>query len=113
MEKIAPGKLHRTLPIKPKKISKIKIDGIVKSPFGPIFVIPAKAGIHPAEGGTAFAGMTAFPTFYKVIKIDEFIRSLKIRFLSFRRTPDQVRGRRRNPVLSNSYKFSGLRFSPE
>jgi hypothetical protein len=30
-------------------------------------VIPAKAGIHPAEGGTAFAGVTAFPTFYKII----------------------------------------------
>jgi hypothetical protein len=27
-------------------------DESVKSPFGPIFVIPAKAGIHPAEGGT-------------------------------------------------------------
>jgi hypothetical protein len=27
------------------------------------------AGIHPAEGGTAFAGVTAFPTFYEIIKI--------------------------------------------
>jgi hypothetical protein len=47
----------------------MKIDGFVKSPCGPIFVIPAKAGIHPAEGGTAFAGVTAFPTFYEIIKI--------------------------------------------
>jgi hypothetical protein len=27
------------------------------------------AGIHPAEGGTAFAGVTAFPTFYEIIII--------------------------------------------
>jgi hypothetical protein len=47
----------------------MKIDGFAKSPCGPIFVIPAKAGIHPAEGGTAFAGATAFPTFYEIIKI--------------------------------------------
>jgi len=46
------------------------LDGFVKSLFGPIFVIPAKAGIHPAEGGTAFAGVTAFPTFYEVINLD-------------------------------------------
>jgi hypothetical protein len=45
-----------------------KFDGFVKSPFGPIFVIPAKAGIHPAEGGTAFAGVTAFLIFYEIIK---------------------------------------------
>jgi hypothetical protein len=43
------------------------LDGLVKSLFGPIFVIPAKAGIHPAEGGTAFAGVTASPTFYEFI----------------------------------------------
>ena len=45
-----------------------KFDGYAKSPFGIIFVIPAKAGIHPAEGGTAFAGVTAFLTFYEIIK---------------------------------------------
>jgi hypothetical protein len=45
-----------------------KRDGFVKSPFGPILVIPAKAGIHPVEGGTAFAGVTALPTFYEIIK---------------------------------------------
>jgi hypothetical protein len=45
-------------------------DGFVKSLFGPILVIPAKAGIHPAEGGTAFAGVTAFPTFYEIINFD-------------------------------------------
>jgi len=44
-------------------------DRFVKSPFGPIFVILAKAGIHPAEGGTAFAGVTAFPTFCETIKV--------------------------------------------
>jgi len=42
-------------------------DGFVKSPLSPVFVIPAKAGIHPAEGGTAFAGVTAFLTFYEII----------------------------------------------
>jgi hypothetical protein len=42
-------------------------DGFVKSPPGPVFVIPSKAGIHPAEGGTAFAGVTAFLTFYEII----------------------------------------------
>jgi hypothetical protein len=42
-------------------------DGFVKSPFCSIFVIPAKAGIQPAVGGTAFAGVTAFPTFYEII----------------------------------------------
>jgi hypothetical protein len=26
-----------------------------------------KAGIHPAEGRTAFAGVTAFLTFYEII----------------------------------------------
>jgi hypothetical protein len=41
---------------------------LVKSPFGPIFVIPAKAGIPPAEGATALAGVTAFPPFYEIIK---------------------------------------------
>jgi hypothetical protein len=46
------------------------LDGFVKSLFGPIFVTPAKGGIHPAEGGTAFAGGTAFPTFYEVINLD-------------------------------------------
>ena len=51
----------------------LKFDGSVKSPFGPIFVIPAKAGIHPAEGGTAFAGVTAFPTFYEMIKFELWI----------------------------------------
>jgi hypothetical protein len=30
-------------------------------------------------------------------------------FLSSRRTPDRVRGRRRNPVFSTGYKFTGLR----
>jgi hypothetical protein len=49
----------------------MKIEGFVKSPFGPIFVIPAKAGIHPAEGGTAFAGVTDFLTFYEIIKIEK------------------------------------------
>jgi len=42
-------------------------DEFAKSAFGPVSVIPAKAGIHPAEGGTAFAGVTAFPTFYEII----------------------------------------------
>ena len=42
----------------------------MKSLFGAILVIPAKAGIHPAEGGTAFAGVTASPTFYEIIEID-------------------------------------------
>ena len=46
-----------------------KIDGFLESLFGPIFLIPAKAGIHPAEGGTAFAGVTGSPTFYEIIKI--------------------------------------------
>ena len=41
-------------------------DRFVKSPFGPIFVILAEAGIHPAEGGTASAGVT---TFYETIKV--------------------------------------------
>jgi hypothetical protein len=45
-----------------------------KNPFGLIFVIPAKAGIHPAEGGTAFAGVTAFPTFYEIINVDDFLK---------------------------------------
>jgi hypothetical protein len=45
------------------------IDEFVESSFGLIFVIPAKAGIHPAEGGTAFAGVTAFLTFYAIINI--------------------------------------------
>jgi len=45
------------------------IDEFLESPFGPIFVIPAKARIHPAEGGTAFAGVTAFLTFYAIINI--------------------------------------------
>ena len=44
-----------------------KLDGFVKSPFLLIFVIPAKAGIHPAEGGTGFAGVTAFLTFCEFI----------------------------------------------
>jgi hypothetical protein len=48
----------------------MKIEGFVKSPFGPIFIIPAKAGIHPA-GGTAFAGVTDFLTFYEIIKIEK------------------------------------------
>jgi hypothetical protein len=39
--------------------------------------------------------------------------SKKYSFLSFRRTPDRVRGRRRNPVISKAYKHPGLRFSPE
>jgi hypothetical protein len=59
-----------------------KVDSFVKGPFGPIFVIPAKAGIQlirpvlnscsrlPAFAGTSFAGVTAFPTFYKIIKVD-------------------------------------------
>jgi hypothetical protein len=48
-------------------------DGFVKSPLSPVFVIPAKAGIHPAEGGTAFAGVTAFLTFYEIIKLHSFL----------------------------------------
>jgi len=46
------------------------IDGFVKSFFPLICVIPEKAGIHPAAPGTAFAGMTVFLTFYKIIKIE-------------------------------------------
>jgi len=45
------------------------LDGFVKSPLGTIFVIPAKAGIHPAEGGTAFAGVTAFLAFCEIINL--------------------------------------------
>jgi hypothetical protein len=52
------------------------IDEFVKSLVGLIFVIPAKAGIHPAEGGTAFAGVTAFPTFYEIINNWKMIFSL-------------------------------------
>jgi len=33
------------------------------------------AGIHPAAGGTAFAGVTAFLTFYGIIKFDELVKS--------------------------------------
>jgi len=47
----------------------IKIDEFVKSPFGPIFVIPVKTGIHPAAGGNVFAGVTAFTTFFEIVKI--------------------------------------------
>jgi hypothetical protein len=64
-----------------------KVDRFARSPFGPILVIPAKAGIQlirpvldscsplPAFAGasfagTSFAGVTAFPTFYKIIKVD-------------------------------------------
>jgi len=46
---------------------KVICGGFVKSPLGIIFVIPAKAGIHPAQGGTAFAGVTPFLTFYESI----------------------------------------------
>ena len=51
------------------------IDDLVKSPYCPIFVIPAKAGIQLIQavlsrlGGTAFAGVTAFLTFYENIII--------------------------------------------
>jgi len=56
--------------IKNKKTkSHTDIDGFVKSPFCPIFVIPAKAGIHPAEDGTAFAGVTALLTFYEIVNM--------------------------------------------
>jgi hypothetical protein len=34
-----------------------------------------KTGIHPGEGGTAFAGVTAFLTFYEITKIDEQVKS--------------------------------------
>jgi len=51
------------------------IDEFLESPFGPIFVIPAKARIHPAEGGTAFAGVTAFLTFCEIINFDGLVRS--------------------------------------
>ena len=56
---------------------RMKIDGLVKSPFYPIFVIPAKAGIQLIQavlsrlGGTAFAGVTAFLTLYENIKLWE------------------------------------------
>jgi len=51
-------------------------DGFVKSPLGPVFVIPAKREtsysgssglLLPAFAGTSFAGVTAFLTFYKII----------------------------------------------
>ena len=35
-------------------------------------------------------------------KDDDLVKSLKDVFPSFRRTPDRVRGRRRNPVISNT-----------
>jgi len=40
--------------------------------------------------------------------IDELEKIKKLVFPSFRRTPDRVRGRRRNPVLFRSYKFPRL-----
>ena len=59
----------------------INNDDLVKSPFYPIFVIPAKAGIQLIQavlsrlGGTAFAGVTAFLTFY------EFINNIRTKFM--------------------------------
>jgi len=55
-------------------IQKLNVDEAVKSPFCPIFVIPSmlKTGIHPAEGGTAFAGVRAFLTFYEIINLGKF-----------------------------------------
>jgi len=47
--------------------------------FYPIFVIPAKAGIQLIQavlsrlGGTAFAGVTAFLTFYEIIILAQLI----------------------------------------
>jgi hypothetical protein len=44
-------------------------DGLVKSPFCPIFVIPAQAGIQLIQQfwTPAFAGVTALLTFYEAI----------------------------------------------
>jgi len=42
--------------------------GFVKSPFCPLFVIPAKAEIWTP----AFAGVTDFPTFYEIILFTDF-----------------------------------------
>ena len=60
----------------------MKVDGFVKSPFCPIFVIPAPAfaGVNfcgnPVNSSssvrlrrTAFAGVTAFLTFYEITKV--------------------------------------------
>jgi hypothetical protein len=50
-------------------IKYFNIDGFVKVFFCFIFVIPAKARIHPAESGAAFAGVTGFLTSYDFINI--------------------------------------------
>ena len=79
-----------------RKFSIMKIDEFVKSRNSIEYVIPAKAGIQLFHG-------VLDPGFRRGDDPKEVT-------LSFRRTPDRVRGRRRNPAFSDSYKFSGLRF---
>jgi len=47
-----------------------KFDGFVKSPFGLIFVIPAKAGIQLIQLvlDSCLRRSDGFPTFYEIIK---------------------------------------------
>ncbi|MFH1756616.1 MAG: hypothetical protein ABH969_01085 [Pseudomonadota bacterium] len=59
-----------------------------------------KTGIHPAAGGTAFAGVTTFMAFYEDIKFDDLVKSPL--FVIARSSANA--GRRSNPVFSRTYK---------
>jgi len=51
--------------------------------------------------------------FILVYNFDEFVRSLNLRFSVIPAKLVPAKAGSRNPVFSNGYKFSGLRFSPE